>query len=467
MTIFKRDKPAAPKDPKPDPKATAYEAHKASAARRQAVIAAEGRDIPELPPIGDPKRRKSCPRNLAKFLKTYFPAAFPLKWSADHEKVVKKVQRTVLSGGLFALAMPRGSGKTTIFERAILWAVLYGHHKYAILIGANREKADESIDTIKSELENNELLLEDFPEACIPARRIAGIANRAKGQTHLGKPTRIQWAKCHIVLATIEGATCSGAVIKTGAIKSAVRGAKLTRPDGSVVRPTLALLDDPQTRDSAASLKQTDTREKMVAADVLGLAGPGEKISALMACTVIEPGDLSDRMLDRATHPDWQGERMKLVYAMPTNMPRWQEYRELRSDLLARDGEPEEVQRQSAAFYRKHRAEMDAGAVVAWPERKEEAELSALQSAMNLYFRDQAAFASEYQNEPLILEATDLFPDVDRAADPKPSRPCPSAIRHLSIAIKFGLRRFMSALVSLCSVRRQSSSVESKVTVLI
>jgi phage terminase large subunit GpA-like protein len=44
---------------------------------------------------------------------------------------------------------------------------------------------------------------------------------------------------------------------------------------------------------------------------------------------------------------------------------------------------------------------MDAGAVVAWPQRYNKDELSAIQHAMNLKLRDEAAFFAEYQNEPI------------------------------------------------------------------
>lgn len=44
---------------------------------------------------------------------------------------------------------------------------------------------------------------------------------------------------------------------------------------------------------------------------------------------------------------------------------------------------------------------MDDGAVVAWPERHNDDEESALQNAMNLMHRDHFAFSSEYQNEPM------------------------------------------------------------------
>jgi hypothetical protein len=43
-------------------------------------------------------------------------------------------------------------------------------------------------------------------------------------------------------------------------------------------------------------------------AERLRLAGPGKKISGIMPYTVIRPGDMADRILDRDKHPQWQGE---------------------------------------------------------------------------------------------------------------------------------------------------------------
>lgn len=53
-------------------------------------------------------------------------------------------------------------------------------------------------------------------------------------------------------------------------------------------------------------------------------------------------------------------------------------------------------------FYTDHRADMDAGASVAWPENRLADEASGIQHAMNLYIdRGARIFAAEYQNEPL------------------------------------------------------------------
>jgi hypothetical protein len=174
------------------------------------------------------------------------------------------------------------------------------------------------------------------------------------------------------------------------------------RSDGRTDRPDFVIVDDPQTRKSAKSPTQNAERERILAGDVLGLAGPGQKICGVMPCTVVCPGDMADEILDRKKHPDWQGERTKMLYAFPTNEALWEEYAAIRARGLEEDrgcGEATE-------FYAANREAMDAGADVAWPERHDPDELSGLQHAMNKKLLDEQAFAAEYQNEPLA-EKTD------------------------------------------------------------
>lgn len=374
-----------------------YDRRRERSAERQAEQSRAGREIGDLPKVADPKRKAKCRNNFKLFAETYFPNAFPMGWSADHLLVLERIKQAVLRGGLFAVAMPRGNGKTTLCERAVIWAVIYGHHRYAMLVCADEKKGKTGLDKIKIEFENNPLLLADFPEVAYPIKKLERIANRTKGQTYQGLPTRMEWTGERIVLPTIAGSQASGAVIGAGGITSAVRGAAYGLADGTVIRPSLVMIDDPQTRESAASLMQCHTREQIVSADVLGMAGPGEKIAALMPCTVIRKGDMADRLLDRMLHPDWQGVRTKLLVKFPDRMDLWEQYREIRAESLRADGDGAEA----TEFYRTHKKQMDAGAEVAWKERHRDDELSALQHAMNLYFRDAEAFFSEYQNEPI------------------------------------------------------------------
>ncbi|MDW8265312.1 MAG: hypothetical protein RMJ52_08260 [Gemmataceae bacterium] len=116
---------------------------------------------------------------------------FHLPWSQDHLKVIAKIEQAVLRGGLFAMAMPRGSGKTTICECACIWAVLYGHREFVCLIGSDEGHAMDMLDAIKMELDGNDLLLADFPEVCYPIQCLDGIANRCAGQLYHGERTHI------------------------------------------------------------------------------------------------------------------------------------------------------------------------------------------------------------------------------------------------------------------------------------
>ncbi len=128
------------------------------------------------------------------------------------------------------------------------------------------------------------------------------------GQLYKGKRTQIGWTAKEVVLPTIEGSSASGAIIKVAGLTGRIRGMKFKRPDGRTVRPSLVVLDDPQTDESARSLSQCANRESILAGAVLGLAGPGKKISGIMPCTVIRPGDMADNILDRNRHPEWNGE---------------------------------------------------------------------------------------------------------------------------------------------------------------
>jgi len=397
-------------EPRPQPEGDPYEALKERARARSAALSLAGRDIGELPEVADPGRKERARADFRFFCESYFPFTFHLKWSPDHLKVIAKIEEAVLHGGLFALAMPRGSGKTSQAESACIWAVLYGHRDFVCLIGSDEGHAMDMLDSIKTELDGNDLLLEDFSEVCYPIQCLDGIANRASGQLYKGQRTHIGWTAREIVLPTIPHSPASGAIIKVAVITGRIRGMKSKTPDGRSLRPSLVVLDDPQTDESARSLSQCATRESILAGAVLGLAGPGKKISGIMPCTVIRPGDMADRILDRDKHPQWQGQRTKMVYAFPANEALWARYGEIRAESLR----AERGLADATEFYRQHRAEMDQGALVAWPERYNHDELSAIQHAMNLKLQDERAFWAEYQNEPL---PEDTAQEEDLSAD--------------------------------------------------
>ena len=98
------------------------EARRRQAQRNRAATKA-AQDIYPIPEIEDYDRRRQCAESFRLFCETYFARAFWRAWSDDHLRVITKVERAIREGGLFAFAMPRGSGKTTLARCAALWAI--------------------------------------------------------------------------------------------------------------------------------------------------------------------------------------------------------------------------------------------------------------------------------------------------------------------------------------------------------
>lgn len=358
------------------------------------------RNIGEIPEVQNPERRKQCATSLKLFIEEYFRDAekFNLPWASFHLETMKKMEHAILNGGLFCMALPRGSGKSAITERAIIWAIMYGYRHYIVAIGDGRSAAQEILETVQTEIESNERLIADFPEVCFPIQQLGGIVQRATGQRYHGKPTNISWGSGGtIVFPTIEGSPSSGSILVTAGINSRLRGMKRTTSDGREFRPDFVFLDDPQNDRSAASASQNEKRLKIIRGTILGLAGAKRKIAGIMACTVIRKDDVADTCLDRRLSPEWNGTRYGLLESMPVNENIWKQYHEIWAESQRTGNGISEA----TAFYEAHRREMDEGAMATWAERYEHDEISAIQYAMDRLYINRETFYSEYQNQPL------------------------------------------------------------------
>src|SRR5690606_29909324 len=108
-----------------------------------------------------------------------------------HLAIISRLEEVICDGGQYALAAPRGTGKTALVEAAAIWAVVAGHRRFVAVIGASEEAAAGIVASIRAEFEGNDLLLEDWPEVCYPIRKLEGLGTRAPGQLLDGERTRI------------------------------------------------------------------------------------------------------------------------------------------------------------------------------------------------------------------------------------------------------------------------------------
>ena len=367
-------------------------------------------DIGKIPDVKDPERRSRCENDFVAFCNEYRSEVFYFGWSEDHIKAAKTMQQVVESGGLFGVAMPRGSGKTTLAITCCMWAILYKKKQYICLVAATSGKAEDLLKSIKTELRFNERLVEDFPEVCYPIVKLEGKATRASGQLCEGEPTNMAWLSDKLVTPSVRGS--ESCIISVAGITGDIRGQQYTLPTGGICRPSMVIIDDPQTRESAQSETQTEQRIRIIQGDILGLAGPGQRISAVMPMTVIRRYDLADRLMSNEDFLDWKSIRSQMLYGKAENPELWERYREIRDTSLKNDLGMDEAYE----FYKDNQEQMDLGLRAGWEDRCDNG-ISAILTAKELEFRDYEAFQAEYQNEPQDEADVDALSESDILAN--------------------------------------------------
>lgn len=407
-----------------------------------------GRDIAPIDwETIDWDRRLACKFNLQLFCETYLESIFYLGWSQDQLKCVSKTQQVFLTGGMFALAMPRGGGKTAICRAGMVWGTAYGHRRFPFFIGSTQPKAVQTLDAIKTIWYRNTLLRQDFPEIAWSIYKLENRFHLARGQMYNGEPTCVEWGSesirfpcvvleeeavkiyqdhdpgCLIHVKSMDRwiPKTGGLTISTAGIDGSIRGEAEIHPlTLEQPRPDIVLLDDVQKDQKADSPTLCEKLIRLIDGAVAGLSGPGQHIAVLFPCTVIREGDAADTYLDTIKKPEYRGERCSMVIKWPKGITdteitlstpagkHWNRYDELRRSSLRKHGD----MRDATEYYGKHRKAMDNGFIVSWEERytKEddqgETELSAQQHAMNLRMKAPETFTSEFQNKGRRLDAT-------------------------------------------------------------
>jgi predicted phage terminase large subunit-like protein len=140
-------------------------------------------------------------------------------------------------------------GKTTIIDLALpLRELAYQRKWFILMIGESADTAEANLGTLAHEVESNELLLTDFPHLC--------PAMDARGQT-------VKWTDRQLVFSNF-------ATVRAKGMGARMRGMKHRER-----RPDLAVLDDPESPETADTFLKRERHKRWFGGTFMGLGTAG------------------------------------------------------------------------------------------------------------------------------------------------------------------------------------------------
>lgn len=261
-------------------------------------------------------------------------------------------------GQRLVIAAPRGNAKTTILARLYpLWRMIRGDVRFVVVVQDTADGANQSVEVVKVELEENPRLGQDFPE-------LAG-----QGRT---------WKVGEIVTRNSIKVRAFGSGMR-------IRGANFMSQ-----RPDLIILDDLENDENVRTRDQRDKLERWFANAVLKLGPPDGSAQFICIGTILHFDSLLTRVAKRT---DFVYHKFRALIRYPAHMDLWEEWER----LLAIDPEAARV------YYEARCESMDAGAEVLWPG------VQPLYALMSERAVNRDAFSCEMQNEPMD-SASQIFP---------------------------------------------------------
>lgn len=393
---------------------TAQKAAPKSSADRVAAWTARRNEVGEIPAPRHPRLKERCRYDLELFGWYYFRPFLKHRASADiKETLIRDAQNCALSGGMTAELIARGGGKTTWIDIILpAWAVLYGHRSFPVTFGASMKAAKKNLKSVKRHFARSPEILADFPAIAIPIRHLGGVAQRAASQTYHGKATDIEWGTDQITLPMLRDdhgqpldAGC-GAILATTGIGGAIRGAN----EGGR-RPDMALIDDPQTRKTAASPKLVEGILEYIHSDALGLAGHDSTIAAFLTITPQRFGDVATEISSQAKYPEWSVKVQPFIKTLP---PNWEQLVQLFCEQYAADAAAKDYKRTlSTAWYKENAALFAAMETIDAEQYDHEREVDVVHHLLNLRAKmGRAAFDAE-----IMMHVTDAASEIQIDAD--------------------------------------------------
>ena len=257
-----------------------------------------------------------------------------------------------LDGSKSVVAAPRGHAKSTNFTfKDSLHAALYQYKHYIIILSDSSDQAEGFLTDIKTELEENQDIHEDF-----------------------GKQQGKVW-KSNIIL--------TAGNVKIEAIGS---GKKIRGRRHQAWRPDLIVLDDVENDEN---VNTADQRHKLDSWFKKAVSKAGDTYTDIMYIgTVLHYDSLLSNVLK---NPEYESKIYQAVISFAERDDLWDKWTGIYTNLFDEDHKAH-----AREFYEANKAEMLKGTLVLWPEKMDYYKLMIIRVSDG-----EAAFNSELQNNPI------------------------------------------------------------------
>ena len=323
----------------------------------------------------DGLRKQLAAFDLSYFGRAYLPHYFSRKSPYFHEELDKMWTDGVMKGlnplesskviarmdgSHQAIAAPRGHAKSTNFTfKDSMHAVLYQYKHYEIILSDSSEQAEGFLDDIKTELEDNPRIIEDF------------------GQLKSDKA----WNSKIILTRTDVKVEANGSGKK-------IRGRRHRN-----WRPDLIVLDDIENDENVNTPEQ---RRKLKSWFDKAVSKAGDTYTDIMYIgTILHYDSLLSRVL---VNPTYKTQKYRAVISFAKNTKLWEEWESIYVNLF-----DENHKMNALTFYQANEKEMLEGAEVLWEEKNPYYKL--METRLS---EGEASFNSELQNDPIDPENADF-----------------------------------------------------------